>query len=255
MNVFRMSSDGDAVPASQASRPKPRWRWLKRAVVWAGALVLLSVLQVASLRFINPPFSSFMAIRMFEAWGKGDFGFRLKHEWVSLSNMSAAVPLAMIASEDQKFADHGGFDIEAIEKAQARNARGKKIRGGSTITQQTAKNLFLWGGRNYVRKGLEAWYTVLMEVLLPKARIIELYANFAEFGDGIYGVQAASRTFYGVDAKRLSPSQAARLAAVLPAPRRYKVSKPGPYEQRRARAIERQMRLIGGPGYLQKIEE
>lgn len=161
----------------------------------------------------------------------------------------------MIASEDQKFAEHGGFDIEAIEKAQARNASGKKIRGGSTITQQTAKNLFLWGGRNYVRKGLEAWYTILMEALLPKSRIIELYANYAEFGDGVYGVQAAARKFYGVDAKHLTPAQAARLAAVLPAPRRYSVAKPGPYVQRRARAIERQMRLIGGQSYLEKIKD
>ncbi|QIK82104.1 monofunctional biosynthetic peptidoglycan transglycosylase [Lysobacter sp. HDW10] len=253
-----MSSNGDDVPQSQAANSRKTRKsrpWFKRLVTLALAAVLFSVLQVASLRFINPPFSSFMAIRMIEAWTSGDFSFRLKHEWVGRSQMSAAIPLAMIASEDQKFADHGGFDLEAIEKAQARNARGKKIRGGSTITQQTAKNLFLWGGRNYVRKGLEAWYTVLMEVLLPKARIIELYANFAEFGDGIYGVQAASRTFYGVDAKRVSVSQAARLAAVLPSPRRYSVSKPGPYVQRRARAIERQMRMIGGQGYLHKIED
>jgi monofunctional biosynthetic peptidoglycan transglycosylase len=249
-----MSSNGGDTLNSQAPRPK-RWRWFKRLTLLAGAAVLFSVLQVASLRVIDPPFSSFMAIRLFEAWGSGDMGFRLKHQWVDRSQMSAAIPLAMIASEDQKFADHVGFDIEAIEKAQARNARGKKIRGGSTITQQTAKNLFLWGGRSYLRKGLEAWYTVLMEAMLPKARIIELYANFAEFGDGIYGVQAAARTFYGVDAKRLNASQAARLAAVLPSPKRYSVAKPGPYVQRRARAIERQMRLIGGQGYLHKLDD
>lgn len=249
-----MSSNGGDTLNSQAPQPK-RWRWFKRLTLLAGAAVLFSVLQVASLRVIDPPFSSFMAIRLFEAWGSGDMGFRLKHRWVDRSQMSAAIPLAMIASEDQKFADHGGFDIEAIEKAQARNARGKKIRGGSTITQQTAKNLFLWGGRSYLRKGLEAWYTVLMEAMLPKARIIELYANFAEFGDGIYGVQAAARTFYGVDAKGLNGSQAARLAAVLPSPKRYSVAKPGPYVQRRARAIERQMRLIGGQGYLHKLDD
>lgn len=255
MNVFRMSSDGDDSGSSQAKTPHKRWRWFKRLLLLLGAALLFSVLQVAALRFINPPFSSFMAIRALEAWSQGDFGFRLKHKWVSRSQMSTAVPLAMIASEDQKFADHNGFDLEAIEKAQARNARGKKIRGGSTISQQTAKNMFLWSGRNYVRKGLEAWYTVLMEAMLPKARIIELYANFAEFGDGIYGVQAAARSFYGVDAKRLSPSQAARLAAVLPSPRKYSVVRPGPYVQRRARAIERQMRLIGGPAYIHKIED
>ncbi|QYR53442.1 monofunctional biosynthetic peptidoglycan transglycosylase [Lysobacter soyae] len=249
-----MSSNGGDTLNSQAPRPK-RWRWFKRLILLAGAAVLFSVLQVASLRVIDPPFSSFMAIRLFEAWGSGDMGFRLKHQWVDRNQMSAAIPLAMIASEDQKFADHGGFDIEAIEKAQARNARGKKIRGGSTITQQTAKNLFLWGSRSYLRKGLEAWYTVLMEAMLPKARIIELYANFAEFGDGIYGVQAAARTYYGVDAKRLNASQAARLAAVLPSPKRYSVAKPGPYVQRRARAIERQMRLIGGQGYLHKLDD
>ena len=124
------------------------------------------------------------------------------------------------------------------------------MRGASTISQQVAKNLFLWSGRSYLRKGLEAWYTVLIEVLWPKQRIIEVYANVAEFGDGVYGAEAAARRFFGKPASALSPSESARMAAVLPSPRRYSVSKPGPYVQRRARWIERQVRHLGGPAYL-----
>jgi len=162
--------------------------------------------------------------------------------------------VALVASEDQNFAEHFGFDLKAIEKARKANERGRKIRGGSTISQQTAKNLFLWSGRSWVRKGIEAWYTLLLEAMWPKHRIIEVYANIAEFGDGVYGAQAAARTYFRKDASRLAAAEAARMAAVLPSPRRYSIVRPGPYVQRRSKAIQRQMRYIGGNGYLKQID-
>lgn len=223
--------------------------------MWLPVLALaFTVLQVAALRFIDPWFTSFMAIRQFEAWGAGDMGFRIAYDWRDLDAISPNLPVALVAAEDQRFAEHSGFDLEAIEKAQKNNARGKRVRGGSTISQQLAKNLFLWSGRSWVRKGIEAWYTLLIEAMWPKRRIVEVYANVVEFGDGVYGAQAAARTYFGKDARRLSASQSARLAAVLPSPKRYSVARPGPYVQRRTRAIQRQMRLIGGPAYLRTLE-
>jgi monofunctional biosynthetic peptidoglycan transglycosylase len=233
--------------------PRPR-RW--RGWWWKLPLCLLafSVLQVLVLRVVDPPFSSFMVIRQFGAWGAGDWTFRVAYDWRDLEHISPQLPLAVIASEDQAFVAHHGFDLGAIEKARKANARGRRLRGGSTISQQTAKNLFLWSGRSWVRKGIEAWYTVLIEALWPKRRILEVYVNIAEFGDGIYGAQAAARTYFGKDATRLGPAEAARLAAVLPSPKRYSAVRPGPYVQRRTRAIQRQMRAIGGTGHLRSLE-
>ena len=230
--------------------------------------LLVSVSQVLLLRFVDPPFSSFMAIRQLQAYAHGDWSFRIAHDWRDLARISPNLPLALVAAEDQNFARHHGFDFDAIEKAQAHNARMveraekrgtpvRRLRGASTISQQTAKNLFLWAGNGptrWLRKGLEAWYTVLMEAMWPKSRILEMYANFAEFGDGIYGAQAAARSFWGEDASRLSPAEAARMAAVLPNPRRYSVARPGPYVSRRANAIQRQMRAMGGPAALGALE-
>jgi len=237
------------------------WRWLWRIPL---LFVAATVLQVAVLRFVDPPFSAFMAARQFEAWAAGDLEFRIAHEWRDLERMAPSLPLALVAAEDQNFPRHHGFDFDAIAKARAHNERAleragqrgrpvRGIRGASTISQQTAKNLFLWQGRGptrWLRKGLEAWYTVLVETLWPKRRILEMYANFAEFGDGVYGAQAAARTWFGRDASALTPAQSARLAAVLPSPRRYSVAQPGPYVQRRTLAIQRQMRQLG-PGYLE----
>ncbi|WP_281782110.1 monofunctional biosynthetic peptidoglycan transglycosylase [Lysobacter auxotrophicus] len=240
------------VPApTQAPR---RRRWLRWIIALPFAALLLSVVQVATLRFVDPPFSAFMFSRQLEAWGDGDFSFRIAHDWRDLDEISPYVPLAVIASEDQTFAEHYGFDLKAIERARKNNERGRKVRGGSTISQQTAKNLFLWSGRSWVRKGIEAWYTVLIEAMWPKHRIVEVYVNVAEFGDGVYGAQAAARTYFDKDAARLSPAEAARMAAVLPSPRRYSIARPGPYVQRRAQAIQRQMRYIGGKDYLQRLE-
>ena len=213
-----------------------------------------SILQVAVLRFVDPPFSAFMAARQFEAWGEGEMDFRVAYDWRDLQQISPSLPVAMVAAEDQNFATHRGFDFKAIEKARANNAKGRKVRGASTVSQQVAKNLFLWQGRSWVRKGVEAWYTLLIELMWPKTRILEVYANIAEFGDGIYGAQAAARSYWRKDASRLSPAESARLAAVLPAPRRYSVARPGPFVQRRANWIQRQARQIGGSGYLQALD-
>jgi monofunctional biosynthetic peptidoglycan transglycosylase len=231
--------------------------------------VLVSVSQVLVLRVVDPPFSSFMAIRQVEAFAHGEWSFRIAHDWRDLAGISPNLPVALVAAEDQNFMRHHGFDFAAIDKARAHNARmseraekrgrpARRLRGASTISQQVAKNLFLWGGHGWtrmLRKGLEAWYTVLIEALWPKSRILEMYANFAEFGDGIYGAQAAARSFWGKDASRLSAAEGARLAAVLPNPVRYSVARPGPYVQRRANAIQRQMRAIGGAAALQPATE
>lgn len=221
---------------------------------WLLALPLLfaaaSFLQVAVLRFVDPPVSMMMVWRCAGAWGGGDGSFRLRHEWRDLDRMAPSLPISLVAAEDQRFPLHDGFDLQAIEKARDHNARGGRLRGASTISQQVSKNLFLWQGRSWVRKGLEAWYTVLIESLWPKRRIIEVYANIAEFGDGIYGAQAAAKVFWGRNADQLTPAQSARLAAVLPAPRRYDARNPGPYVQRRAAWIQRQAGQLGGPAYL-----
>lgn len=239
---------------AEAPVPRTRRRWLRRLLLLPPALLLLSIVQVLALRFVDPPFSSFMAIRQFQAWREGDWSFRIAHDWRDLGRISPDLALALVAAEDQNFAEHHGFDLEAIEKARKQNARGRKVRGGSTISQQTAKNLFLWSGRNWVRKGIEAWYTVLIETLWPKWRILEVYANIAEFGDGVYGAQAAARGFFGRDARSLTASQGARLAAVLPNPKRYNARNPGPYVQRRSNAIQRQMRQVGGSAYLRRLD-
>ena len=236
----------------QSGKPRRRWlHWLWKLPL---LLLALSVLQVLVLRFVDPPFTTFMAARQVEAWGAGDWDFRVAYDWRDLDAIAPSLPVSLVAAEDQNFANHDGFDFKAIEKARANNARGRKVRGASTISQQLAKNLFLWSGRSWMRKGIEAWYTVLIETLWPKSRIIEVYANVAEFGDGVYGAQSAARSFWRTDAARLSPAQSARLAAVLPNPKQYNAARPGLYVQRRAQWIERNVRRIGGTGYLDTLD-
>lgn len=235
-------------------RKGPFGRWLRRLLWLPLLLALFSVLQVLVLRFVDPPTSAFMLARQAHAWGQGEWDYRVRHQWRDFAAISPQLPVAMIASEDQRFAEHSGFDFEAIEKARKHNAKGGRTRGASTISQQTAKNLFLWNGRSWVRKGIEAWYTLLIESIWPKQRILEVYVNIAEFGDGVYGAQAAAQTYFGTDARSLGAAQAARLAAVLPSPKRYSAARPGPYVQRRTAAIQRQMRQIGGSGYLKRLD-
>lgn len=225
-----------------------RRRWLRRLLALPLLFVAVTVLQVLPLRWIDPPTSMFMLIRQVE--GIGEDGFELRQQWRDWDAISPNLPVALVAAEDQKFPWHPGFDLEAIDKAMERNARGGRIRGGSTISQQVAKNLYLWGGGGYFRKALEAWYTLLVEAFWPKRRILEVYANIAEFGDGIYGAEAAAQAFFGKPASRLTPAESARLAAVLPNPKKYSAARPGPYVQRRAAWIQRQVRQLGGPAYL-----
>ena len=234
--------------AAKPGRARRLWRWL---FLWLPLLfVLFTTAQVLVLRWVPPLGSAFMIGRRVDALVERDWHFPIRYEWKRMAAISPNLPIALVAAEDQNFPSHQGFDFKAIDKAMAANKRGRKLRGASTISQQLAKNLFLWQGRSYLRKGLEAWYTVLIEVTWPKSRIIEVYANVAEFGDGIYGAEAAAQAFFRKPASRLSAAESARLAAVLPSPRRYDAKRPGPYVQRRARWIERQVRHLGGPAYL-----
>jgi monofunctional biosynthetic peptidoglycan transglycosylase len=228
----------------RGSRARPRrWSWRR----WLATALLVALLgplaPVACFRFVDPPASTFMlrdGLARLVA-GKG----WIAHEWVDYERIAPSMRLAVVAAEDQRFPEHDGFDFVAIEKAVAHNKKSERKRGASTISQQVAKNLFLWPQRSWMRKGLEVYFTVALETLWPKRRILEVYLNVAELGDGVYGVGAASRKFFGRDASRLTSSQAALLAAVLPSPRRMRVNAPGPYTQRRARWIEAQMRQLG----------
>jgi monofunctional biosynthetic peptidoglycan transglycosylase len=218
------------------------FRRMKRAFGLIGAIafwaVVISVLWVGLLRFIPPPVTWEMAAQAQERGG-------IARTWKPLSGTSSAMPLAVIAAEDQKFFDHFGFDMEAMEKAMKHNGRSKRVRGASTLTQQTAKNVFLWPGRTFLRKGLEAWFTVLMEVLWSKERVLEVYLNVAETGKGRFGVEAAAQQCFRRSALRISREQAALIAAVLPSPRRWNACRPSAFVQRRQEWILRQMRQLG----------
>lgn len=205
------------------------------------ALALLLVASVAIHRFVPPPATFLMVTRAMDG---GDLNYR----WRSLNDISPRLVEAVIASEDARFCAHRGFDMKAIEKALKANERGGRIRGGSTISQQTAKNVFLWPGRDWIRKGLEVGYTVLIETLWGKRRIVEVYLNVAEWAPGVYGAEAAARHWFGKSAADLSPREAARLAAILPSPRRYNASSPGPYVRRRASRVQAAMGTVRNDG-------
>jgi monofunctional biosynthetic peptidoglycan transglycosylase len=217
-------------------------------------LVVLSVGSVAVFRWINPPYSAFMAEAQIAAWTSRDSSYVFRHSWVDLNRISPNLPLAVVASEDQKFPEHWGFDVESIEKAYALNQHSHRVRGASTISQQVAKNLFLWSGRSYFRKGLEAYFTLLIEGFWPKRRILEIYLNIAEFGHGTYGAEAAAQRFFHTSAARLSRSDAAVLAAVLPNPVRLYAAAPSRYVQQRRDWILRQMQALGGSEMLDEID-
>ena len=192
------------------------------------------------LRFVDPPTSAFMLARQGEAWRQGDWDFRVAHDWRDLAQISPHLPLAVIAAEDRHFATHPGFDLEAIEKAMDHNARGKRVRGASTISQQTAKNVFLWQGTGwtrYARKGLEVWFTFLIENIWGKRRIMEVYLNVAETGIGTYGVEAGAQRYFKHGAAQLNRIEAARIAAALPAPKHRAVIDPGGFTRRHGNAI------------------
>jgi monofunctional biosynthetic peptidoglycan transglycosylase len=232
--------------------------WPGRIARWGVALVLLftllSVVLVLTFRWLNPPYSAFMAEAQIAAWSRRDSSYALHHSWVALARISPNLPLAVVASEDQKFPEHWGFDVESIEKAYALNQHSHRVRGASTISQQVAKNLFLWPGRSYLRKGLEAYFTVLIEAFWPKRRILEVYLNIAEFGAGIYGAEPAAQRFFHKSAARLSRGDAALLAAVLPNPARLSAAAPSRYVEQRREWIMGQMQALGGPDMLQEID-
>ena len=227
-------------------KPNPRLRRVLRACSFMVlGIVLFSVLLVLPLRWINPVTTAFML--------QDDSGAPLRHEWVGWPDIGIAAKLAVVAAEDQRFADHSGIDIGAIQRAVHEKDQRGYLRGASTISQQTAKNLFLWPGRSFGRKGLEAWLTVVAEVCLPKQRILEIYLNVAEFGPGIYGVGAASEYYFGASPVRLSDAQAALLAAVLPNPRRLSVHNPSDYVRERQHWILAQMGRLQREVWINRI--
>jgi monofunctional glycosyltransferase len=212
-------------------------RWLGwAALVFVG----LSLFGVLFVRFIPPLVTPYMVIRVAESIVDGD-PVGITKDWTSLAGISPNLQRAVIASEDARFFDHHGIDWEAVEDARDYNRRnaGRRKRGASTITMQCARNVFLWQGRTWVRKGLELWFTTLMELFWPKRRILEVYLNVAEWGPGLYGAEAAAEHWFGIPASRLSPAQGALLAAMLPSPRRWNPDRPTPYLLSRARRIAR----------------
>ncbi|WP_375189567.1 monofunctional biosynthetic peptidoglycan transglycosylase [Serratia quinivorans] len=229
------------------SRP---WFWLKRGLIVLVGAWLLGILAFA---FLPVPFSAVMVERQIGAWLSGDFSYVAHSDWVSMDDISPQMALAVMAAEDQKFPEHWGFDVAAIEKAFSHNERRPtRIRGASTLSQQTAKNLFLWDGRSWLRKGLEAGLTSGIELVWTKRRILTVYLNIVEFGDGVFGVEEASQRFFNKPAKRLTASEAALLAAVLPNPHRFKANAPSGYVVQRQQWIMRQMRQLGGEGFLKE---
>ena len=212
-------------------------------------LLVASFLATLALRWIPPYITAVMIERRVAAVRP----WHAARQWVAWDRISPWAPLAVIAGEDQHFADHHGFDFESIQKAIDDHDRGRRLRGASTISQQVAKNVFLWSGRSYLRKGLEAYFTVLIELTWPKRRILEVYLNSVEFGDGVFGVEAASERYFHKPAARLGPEEAALLAAVLPNPIRFRVDRPSPYVQERREWIRQQMDQLGGSAYIKRF--
>ncbi len=225
-------------------------RWIGRFVFKIALWFFgLSIGLVILYRFLPVPITPLMVIRLFEQAVDSEKEMRLYKDWESIENISRHAPQAVVAAEDQKFLDHHGFDLEAMKKAWENNKKGKRIKGASTITQQTVKNVFLWPSRSYIRKGLEAYFTVLVELVWSKERILEVYLNVIEMGDGIYGIEAAAQTFFKKPAANLTRGQAALIAAVLPNPRRWNPAKPTAYIQGRQTWILRQMSNLEPVGF------
>ena len=236
-------------PARQRSLPQ---RLLLLAAKGVAGVVLASVLCTLLLRFVPPLTSGVMIERRIEALYQGR-PYRAGYQWVRWDRVAPWAPLAVVAAEDQRFAEHRGFDLESIQNALDEHERGRRLRGASTISQQVAKNLFLWSGRSYVRKGLETYFTALIEVLWSKRRILEVYLNIVELGDGVFGVEAASQRFFRKPASRLRPEEAALLAAVLPNPHRLRVDRPSAFVEERRAWILRQMDQLGGLAYVRQF--
>jgi monofunctional biosynthetic peptidoglycan transglycosylase len=216
-------------------------RFLFRLFLWGFGL---SIFAVILFKFVPVPFTPLMAVRALENNTAGN-GLICSHDWVPLEDISMNLQKAVVASEDGYFLKHNGFDFNAMQKAFKNNQKGKKIKGGSTISQQTAKNVFLWQGRSYVRKGLEAYFTVLIELIWGKERIMEVYLNSIEMGDGVYGAEAASKYWFHKSAKNLTKYEAASIASILPNPRKYKATNSSAYVENRKNKTLRVMRQVG----------
>jgi monoamine oxidase len=240
-DIATTQADPDPMPA----RAKPRRPFLRRLFgwIWKGALafIVVSVLWVGIYRFINPPFT-------FTMLGDVLHGQLITKQWMPIDRMDPNMPRAAIAGEDARFCLHGGFDFDALKQAYARNQKGGRIRGGSTISQQTAKNVFLIQGGGYVRKGFEAWFTFLIEHLWGKRRIMEVYLNVAETGIGTYGANAGSIRYFGHDASRMSPTEAGRIAAVLPLPKKRAAIDPRGFVRRHGNALAKYVNVVRGSG-------
>lgn len=215
-------------------------------IIWKTivAFFILSIISVIIYRWVPIPVTPLMLIRDVEQLGNGK-GITMKHDWVPLEEISPKLQLAVVCSEDQNYLKHYGFDLGAIKKAMKENEQGKRIRGASTITQQTAKNVFLWQGRSYIRKGLEVWFTLLIETFWSKERIMEVYLNSIEMGNGIYGAEAASQYWFHKSAKKLTKDDAAAIAAILPNPLRLKANPASDYVSKRKVWIKQQMNFWG----------
>ncbi|WP_413533278.1 monofunctional biosynthetic peptidoglycan transglycosylase [Empedobacter brevis] len=219
------------------------FKFIRKIILY---LFIIHLVYIVVLKWINPPFTITQVQQGFE---QGKF----KRDYIAYDEMGRNIKLAVIGSEDQKFPVHNGFDIDGIQEAIEKNKEGKKLRGGSTISQQVAKNVFLWQGRSWLRKGLEVYFTFMIEKIWGKQRILEMYLNTSEMGIGVFGVEAASEYYFNKPAKDLTKNEAARIAAALPLPRKYNVNPPSPFISRRASHIERQMRNIQGSPDLEKI--
>lgn len=227
-------------------------RLLRRITQLLLCCLAANLLLVLLLRWVPPPGSMLMIERKLESWIDGE-PIDLQRDWRPWQELPDDLKVAVIAAEDQKFAEHWGFDLTAIRAALAHNERGGNLRGASTLSQQVAKNLFLWSGRSWLRKGLEAWFTLLIETLWPKQRILEVYLNSVEWGNGVFGAEAAARHHFGKGAPYLSRQQSSLLAAVLPNPRVWSAGRPSAYVSRRANWIRQQMWQLGGSHYLRRL--
>ncbi|WP_372610777.1 monofunctional biosynthetic peptidoglycan transglycosylase [Halomonas sp.] len=230
--------------------------WLSRplGIFWRALLgfVVLSIVLVLVFRLV-PVFGSMVMVeRKVESWVARE-PIRIEHQWLAWDQLSDHAKLAVIAAEDQRFPEHRGFDIQEMRRAWEASRNGGRLRGASTISQQTAKNLFLWTGRSWLRKGLEAWFTLLIEFLWPKERILEVYLNIVEWDQGVFGLEAAAQHYFGVSAADLTPHQASRLAAILPNPRQWSASRPSAHVESRSAWIRRQMNNLGGSAYLERL--
>jgi len=220
----------------------------------AAAWIVLTVACVLALRWVQPFTSAFILRDRFIAWQQDDKAFVFRRQWVDLAQIAPSMRLAVIASEDQTFFQHWGFDFASINNALEERDQGRRTRGASTLSQQVAKNIFLWPGQSWLRKGIEAYFTFLIEALWPKHRILEMYLNLAEFGRGVFGVEAAGRVYFKKSAAQLDIYDAALLAAVLPNPKRLKAAAPSVYVRSRQQWIVAQMQDLGGVAYLKNLK-